>query len=168
MECLSVSSFTSTGYTVLYVVAGNGRIGGENDGFLVILRGNISAVSVTAGAIIQFGPDPNSNFLQEYPILGNQDPTSLGMGNMGIYQNTDEIGSHQHGGTPSDPGGLRIEGAPLANRGANSGFNNGAFSFTRPAYTIGAITYPAVGLASVPKTMNTLPYNLGVTMCIKF
>lgn len=168
MNCLSVGSFTSTGYTVLCVVAGNGRIGGENDGFLVILRGNISAVSVSPGAIIQFGPDPNYNFLQEYPILGNQDPTSLGMGNMGIYQNTDEIGSHQHGGTPDTQiAAATGGGGPLGNRGANSGFNNGAYSFTRPAYTIGGTTYPAVGLASVPKTMNSLPYNLGVTMCIK-
>jgi hypothetical protein len=171
MICLSTNLFISSSITVLYVVAGNGRLGGENDGFLVIFQGNITSVSAAPGATFVFAPDPTANYLQEYPTLGNQDPTSVGIGNMGLFQSTDEVGTHNHqqfqAGTPSTaPPGLSLKAGPSNEGGPNTNNNNGGYTFTRPAYTIGGTTYPAIGL-SVPKTMNNLPYNLGVTMCIK-
>jgi hypothetical protein len=161
------TGFLSSSYVVLFVVAGNGRTSGVNDGFLVMFGGNITALTgLTPGQNVPFNPNPPSSTSQQYPMLGNQDPQSLGIGNMGIFQTNAEVGAHVHSGTP-DTGIAAAPGpGPLGNRGGLSATNQGAFNFTRPAYTIGSITYPAVGIAA-PKTMNTLPYNLGVTMCIK-
>jgi microcystin-dependent protein len=162
------TGFNSTSYVVLHVVGGNGMRSGINDGFLVMFTGNIIALTgLTPGQIIPFNPNPTTAQGQQYPMLGNQDATSVGIGNMNLFQLPSEVGAHVHSGTPDTAiAAVAGGGGPLGNRGGNSATNSGAFNFTRPAYTIGSITYPAIGVAA-PKTMNHLPYNLGVTMCIK-
>jgi len=160
--------FTSTSYKVLFVVAGNGRQSGFNTGFLVMLQGNITGpITLFPGQTVTFRPDTSITLAsQQYPALGNQDPTSSGVGNLGVFQTPLEVGAHAHSGTP-DTGIAAAPGpGPLGNRGGTSGVTNSIFTFTTPAYTSGGITYPAVNLQA-PKTMNTMPYNLGVTMCIR-
>jgi hypothetical protein len=163
MVAVGSGLFFVTSNIVQSIVGGDGRGGGgENLGFLVIFQGNVAAGSIAPGDPVQFIPNNIISQGQEYPMLGHQNTTGAGLGNFELFQQTSQVGSHQHGGTPDTPGGLRIDGAPLANRGANSGFNNNIYTFTRPAYGV----VPALGL-SVPQTMCILPYNLGVTMCIK-
>jgi microcystin-dependent protein len=152
-----------TGNKVKYIVGGDGRGVGENLGFLVIFEGNVSAGTIAPGDPLQFIPALFSSQTGEYPMLGLQNTTGTGIGNFQLFQETSQVGSHAHTGTPDTniaaaPGGF----GPQGGRGGTSDKPNSVFTFTRPAY--GAV--PALGL-TVPQTMNILPYNLGVTMCIK-
>lgn len=153
------------GNTVQSIVGGDGRGGGgENLGFLVIFQGNVSAGAILPGDPLLFIPNFTSTQGSEYPMLGHQNTTGAGIGNFELFQRTSQVGSHNHSGTPDTQiAAATGGGGPLGNRGANSGVNNSTYTFTRPAYGAN----PALGL-SVPQTMCILPYNLGVTMCIKF
>lgn len=157
---------TTASYKVLFVVGGNGRTSGVNTGFLVMFQSNITASTLLAGQTVTFKPDPTSTIGQQYPTLGNQDPTSVGIGNLNIFQLPSEVGAHKHGGAANTRGGLFVAGAPDAGRAGLTDINQNIFNFTTPTYIDNGITYPAVNI-DAPKTMNTIPYNLGVTMCIK-
>jgi hypothetical protein len=163
--------FTCSSYEVEFVVGGNGRNGGINSGFLVMLAGNIyGPITLLQGQTVTFGPNPRTISVQpEYPILGdqNQNAESASIGNMALFQDASQVGAHNHGGAANTNGGLFVAGAPYAGRGATTDVNNGIFHFTTPSYTSGGITYPAVN-TDAPCTMDILPYNLGVTMCIKY
>jgi hypothetical protein len=153
------------GNRVQSIVGGNGRGGGgENLGFLVIFQGNVSIFSsIQPGQQVRFIPNPTISQGQEYPMLGHQNTTGAGLGLMEMFQQTSQVGAHAHTGTPDTPVAALAGGSgPLGNRGGTSGVNSGVYTFQRPAYGAN----PAANL-QVPQTMCILPYNLGVTMCIK-
>jgi hypothetical protein len=115
------------------------------------------------GDTVRFIPNNTISQGQEYPMLGHQNTTGAGLGNFEIFQQTSQVGTHAHTGTPDTPVAALAGGSgPLGNRGGTSDRNGSIYTFTRPAYGV----VPALGL-TVPQTMCILPYNLGVTMCIK-
>lgn len=166
MVLLTTAGVTSASYRVQFVIAGDSRtIYSPNRGFLVMFESDVTAVSIAQGTVLSFGPNPaNTTQGQNYPQLGaGLQDGNIGVGSMNMWQGPDQVGSHRHGGTPNTNGGLFVSGAPEAGRGAQSDSPNGCFSFTAPAFN----SLPAFGV-NAPRTMNSLPYNMGVTMCIKF
>jgi len=163
----SQNLFVSPSYVVQHVVASDGRLSGINRGFLVMFQGDITAASgLVQGQIIKFTANPTSTVGQNYPKLGDEDPLSIGVGTMSMFQDASQVGAHTHPYNLGNGRAFNVSGAPdlIANNNSQTtGTNNGIFSFTVPSF--GGLPSLAI---SAPRTMNSLPYNLGVTMCIKF
>jgi len=166
----SQALFQSASYVVQYVVASDGMRSGINRGFLIMFEGNcgpnVFAPRIAQGDTVAFNANPATSPGQNYPQLGNQDNTTIGTGTMGIWQDPSQVGSHTHnipqGGAQAAPGATYRAGDPNTG-GPASGSPNSDFSFTAPAYG----GFPSFGVTA-PRTMFSQPYNLGVSMCIKY
>ena len=160
----SQNLYVSPSYVVQYVVGGDGRLPGGNRGFLVMLQGDISAFGgLTQGQIITFTANPVTTIGQNYPKLGDQDPLSIGTGTMSMWQDTSQVGSHNHGVVATGSQNVCSSASGRSEPTFSTPQNAGIFSYTVPSF--GGL--PPIGLTA-PRTMFSLPYNLGVTMCIKY
>ncbi len=160
------SDITASSYIVQYVVGSDGRLTGPNRGFLVMLLGDVTAVNpfvIMPGTSVSFFPNPSMTVGQNYPKLGDENPQSIGVGTMSIWQDASQVGAHTHPQSAGGGGGTTTFGSANPIQGSQTGVNNTIFAYTAPAY--GGL--PAIGVAA-PRTMYSLPYNLGVTMCIKY
>ena len=166
---ICTSPFVTPGNLIVsFVVAGDGTRTGSNRGFLIIFAGDVTS-TLAQGTSITFAPNPTQSFPnQEYPQMFAGVPyASLldgnrAIGQLNMYQETSQVGSHNHGTVATSSSNNASAASGRSEPNFSTPGNAGIFAFTVPAYG----GQGPVAL-SAPRVMSSMPYNLGVTMCIR-
>ena len=177
LEVLTTNNISYTGPpglrpTISQIIGGNGATGNPDNGGFLLLFGLDYAWTIT-------GPNPSIVF-RPFSVgssSGSQYPTMFanldnivgipndGEGSLGAFQTEKQVGQHSH--TQFQPGaqaapGLTWRAGDPNQDGPQVKAPSNQWGYTVPAYG----TEPARTFNG-NETMQTIPYNLGVTMCIR-
>jgi hypothetical protein len=165
MVLSSTIGLSSSSFIVQYVVGGDGRLIGANRGFLVIFQGDVTNTGMVQGTVVVFNPNStNTTIGQNYPQLGASGTDgNFALGNMAMFQDTSQVGAHNHGSVANASQNVCSSASGRSEPLFGVPGNAGIFNLTVPAWG----GFPALNI-NAPRTMYSLPYNAGVTMCIKY